>query len=351
MPKPLVWSYGVTTVPERRETYLPRTLESLRGAGFDAPRLFVDGDGRDYSDLGLEVTRRSPRLNAFGNWLLSLTEVYLRDPHAHRFAIFQDDVEVYRNARTYLDRVDYPTSGYWNLYTFPEYEKSVKDGAVGWFKTIQRGLGALALVFDKRAVMKILSSNDLIGRPQNASRGTQGIDGGVVHAMNAQTIYEYAHYPSLVQHIGDLSTLKHRQYEKPRSFLGRDFDAMELLEKDPVVQSDDPILDVQTQPEGESMAIKDMDEVCKKICEVMIDDQPDRPHRWSRNWIVDRMREEGYTPEQVDAALSTIGQSRVCDTHRRSSRSYYEYSTTENQFGKMKDYHSTLPPKDVNGPR
>src|SRR5579872_2050280 len=34
-PVALAWAYGVTTVPARRDTLLPRTLASLRQAGFE----------------------------------------------------------------------------------------------------------------------------------------------------------------------------------------------------------------------------------------------------------------------------------------------------------------------------
>ena len=37
------WAYGITTVPSRRENLFERTLQSLAVAGFDNPRLFVDG--------------------------------------------------------------------------------------------------------------------------------------------------------------------------------------------------------------------------------------------------------------------------------------------------------------------
>jgi hypothetical protein len=37
------WAYGITTVPSRLTTLLPRTITSLAAAGFDKPHLFVDG--------------------------------------------------------------------------------------------------------------------------------------------------------------------------------------------------------------------------------------------------------------------------------------------------------------------
>lgn len=54
------WSYGVTTVTERRDTLLPQTLASLKAAGWDNPRLFVDGVNGGFDHFGLPVTYRDP---------------------------------------------------------------------------------------------------------------------------------------------------------------------------------------------------------------------------------------------------------------------------------------------------
>ncbi len=43
MAKPKRWMYGVTTTPTREEDLFPRTLASLKNAGFDNPWLFIDG--------------------------------------------------------------------------------------------------------------------------------------------------------------------------------------------------------------------------------------------------------------------------------------------------------------------
>ena len=113
------WAYGVTTVPRRRDDLLPRTLASLRAAGWDSPRLFVDGDDDTVSwsrEFGLPVTARKPLVRVTGNWLLGMVELYVRDPHADRYAIFQDDVVFCRNARAYLDSVPAPERGYMNLH-------------------------------------------------------------------------------------------------------------------------------------------------------------------------------------------------------------------------------------------
>lgn len=244
------WVAGLTTVPSRRSTTLPRTLSSLADAGFDSPRLFVDGDDDTKSwqaEFSLEVTTRLPALRPFGNWLASLWELYLRDPKADRYAMFQDDFLAYPNLRHYLESCEYPQRGYLNLYTFRDNEDLIRDKPTGWLKSrllcsnensplykgpkgLQNGRGALALVFDHEAVTTLLIQPNMIKKPQDTRRGHKSIDGAVVTAMNYAGWSEYIHNPSLVQHIGTDSTIRDKPWkEEAQSWRGDCFDAMELM--------------------------------------------------------------------------------------------------------------------------
>jgi len=236
------WSYGVLTVPQRRDNLLPVTLASLEEAGFNNPTLFVDNC--ELSDIDSYATRHyplvfriSPGVLAFGNWFLALWELYLKNPASQFFALFEDDILVCSNLRQYLEQSEYPKSGYWNLYTAMENE-SLVEGKEGWALSNQLGRGALALVFDKTAVMKILAANHIVNRVQNTSRGCKGIDGAVSDAMKQSHYKEYVHNPSLVQHMGIETTIKRPRYIsnnpsfKPSSlFRGKDFDVLELLKR------------------------------------------------------------------------------------------------------------------------
>jgi len=234
----VVWQYGVTTVPERLETLLPDTLKSLEVAGFPEPRLFVDGPYSSTAKaLGLPTTYRDPKVRAFGNWVLALWELYLRNPHADRYAIFQDDLVAYPHLREYLERSVYPHQhnnmqpGYWNLYTFPINLTLCPKDYIGWYPSDQCGKGAVGLVFCKDAVTTLLSQSHTVGRPQNIKRGHRAIDGGIVTAMRNARWREYVHNPSLVQHTGTESTLDNRQHDLADSFRGVDFDARKLIEE------------------------------------------------------------------------------------------------------------------------
>jgi len=222
------WSYGVTTVAERFEDLLPKTLASLATAGFDEPRLFIDGATEVPDHLRhYDITYRPPpNIRTFGNWVLSAWELYLREPTADRYAIFQDDFVTYNNLRAYLERVEYPEKTYLNLYTFP---REHKERSKGFYPSRQHGKGAVALVFSNEALRVLLATEHMVNRPLSAKRGWRAVDGGIVETMRKLGWREMVHNPSLVQHTGDISTMKNRPHPKAPAFMGEDFDALDLL--------------------------------------------------------------------------------------------------------------------------
>lgn len=239
----ITWTYGVTTVLERRTNLLPRTLASLAKAGFDSPRLFIDGATLEEAmwyraEFGLEITVRTPRVKTFGNWTLALGELYLRSPASQRFAVFQDDLVTYPNLRQYLDRVPFPETGYWNLYTVAQNQVLALKGngpdgrALGWFPSNQKGKGAVGLVFNRQGVLTCLTHKHMVERPLDAERGWKAIDGGIVSAFRKAGWTEYCHNPSLVQHTGDTSSMgnKLKVCLHSESFRGEEFDALSLLD-------------------------------------------------------------------------------------------------------------------------
>lgn len=259
----IVWAVGVTTVKERVHTTLQPTLNCLRAAGFPIPRLFADNSADDFAGpvlngcyLNSPLTNREPRIRAYGNWLLGLTELVIREPLAHYYAMFQDDLLCYKNLRPYLESCVYPSRGYWNLYTFPENQqlvppdpKNPAQAATGWFRSNQRGRGGLGLVFSQDVAYKLLGSQHMYSRMRNLERGWQSIDGAVVTALAHQGVVEFIHSPSLTQHTGSVSImgkdsqshphyLAHPEWKRHTDpqpvaplFRGADFDAMELIKE------------------------------------------------------------------------------------------------------------------------
>lgn len=249
------WSYAITTTPKRRGDHFIRTLASLRAGGFDRPRIFVDGatfpQAEEYErTFGLEVTTRYPTIRTAGHWILTLYELYIREPTADRYAIFQDDMVTYKHLREYLEKSPYPAKGYCNLYMFPsnqtlapplpEGESKRRKGV--WYQSRelesgpvypegknQTGRGAVALVFNVAAVVALLSSEHMASRPQDPDKGWRKIDGGIVDSLNKAGFREYVHDPSLVQHTGTVSTMGSKPHKLAESFRGEEFSALDLL--------------------------------------------------------------------------------------------------------------------------
>ncbi len=232
MKKPTTFAYGVTTCPERIENHLlKRTLKSLAAAGFDKPRLFVDGEDpcriglAALSGMSREITNRNPKIHLSGNWILALWELYLREPTAHRFILFQDDIVTCKNLRAYLAKCPYEPKSYYNLITY-EQNEALADGRTGWYPSNQRGRGAQALMFDTETVRELLGSKHLPDSMQDARRGPQTIDGKVMDALRVSGWSELVHLPSLVHHTGDESTVGHKKQKAGNTFPGEDWDPL-----------------------------------------------------------------------------------------------------------------------------
>ena len=240
-PAKMKWSYGVTTVPRRfdsgpgNEPILPRTLESLAKGGFDKPWLFVDGATSLPPHLSSaveekRVTFRAQPIRTHGNWILSIYELYIREPEADRYALFQDDFVTYLNLRQYLEACPYPDKGYWNCYTFnSNHTLAERGGFKRWYESNQMGRGAVALVFNRDVLMTLLSTRYMVERPIDPHRGWRAVDGGIVTALKREGVKEYVHNPSLVQHIGEISSMGNKPHQSAPAWKGESFNALDLL--------------------------------------------------------------------------------------------------------------------------
>lgn len=236
------WSYGITTCPERIENgLLDQTKQSLAKTGFTNPTIFVDGPigPWEFENTPNPASYRSANLRPFGNWMLAAWELWLRNPLAQRYAIFQDDVIAVYGLMNYLSTCEYPYDGYLNLYTFPENQKGMSL-KLGWYPAEGgQGLGALGLVFDNEAMSKLLRDPHLIMRCKNSHRGHKLIDGAVNEAMKNAGYKEYVHNPSLLQHAGQFKSTfpekKNKSHQLAPSFPGENVDINEFTEKLKVV--------------------------------------------------------------------------------------------------------------------
>lgn len=250
------WSYGVTTVKDRLDTLLPRTLKSLKAGGFTHPLLFIDACRPEdvptwiKSEYRDRYATRFPRMMVVGNWMLGMWELYLREPHADYYAMFQDDLVCYRNLKAYLEHSKPPTNGYLNLFTNPtnesEKSKSLPSNKSGWYPAYQWGKGALALVFSNEMLRHLLKQDNVINKCRGDRKPLKNLDGMVIEAINpthkkSSPLLEWVHSPSLVQHTGHLTSagnyrrdkkgevLPGCNYEDAPEWMGEDFDALSLL--------------------------------------------------------------------------------------------------------------------------
>lgn len=231
------WAYGITTISTRIRDCLPRTLDSLRAAGFDAPVIFADSytHANFYAHLPLSISLRHPPVQTFGNAVLALWELFLRDHEADRYALFQDDVLACHGLREYLTRCDLPKQTYWNLYTVPQNQE-LCGNCRGWFKSNQKGRGALGLVFSRQGIKDLIANPELIEH-RRTPHGHKNFDGAIKSALVDGLGYvELCHSPSLVDHHGDYSeagngmTVGGKPFARAGVFRGEGWDCRELLE-------------------------------------------------------------------------------------------------------------------------
>jgi hypothetical protein len=244
------WAYGITCVPSRFDTLLPKTIANLKRGGFTAPTLYADRCSLKQAleleqSTGLRVVPRHNYSNdlegvAWANYLLALWDLLIRHRNATRFVIFQDDVTVVTNLLQYLSTIELKEDTYWNLYTGNMNELICNHMGISgqkgvWFKSDQRGRGALALVLGRNAVEDLLSHPVTVQRPRSASKNWhKNLDGWVCEVLINQLkkYTELCHSPSLVQHIGFMeTTLMHQQYVPTKLYPGDEWDALSLLEK------------------------------------------------------------------------------------------------------------------------
>lgn len=226
----ITWSYGITTVPSRADNLLAQTVASLAAAGFDSPAIYMDGMPEESQSPNLDnvssVVIRWPPLGNLGNWMNALFNLYLDNPAAEMFAVFEDDFICCKNLREYLERCPYPKFGYWNLITHDQ-NLVLTGGIEGWHLSNQLGRGAVGLVFNNKAVRRLLSCQEFI-----TSAGVKGrrgsADGMVLTVLKGLDYEEYIHYPSLLQHKGGGASVLGHQYGEMKGWI-EGYDPLTLL--------------------------------------------------------------------------------------------------------------------------
>lgn len=205
--EPLKWSVGVTTCPRRLST-IDACLDSLNAAGWRDVRLFMDDEvelAPRHADLPRSV--RIPRLGAWPNYYASLTEMVMRDPQADVYMLVQDDTLFYGHSglRDYLERF-VADCDLVSLFCPRDYSRREP----GWYVLEEAWFwGALAFVFSRPVAQTFLTDQRVMSHRWHSDYGggVKGID--VVIGSWAERVGADVYYPSpsLVQHIGEVSTM------------------------------------------------------------------------------------------------------------------------------------------------
>ena len=201
------WAVGVTTAPRRRPT-LESCLDSIVRAGWDAPRLFLDGSAELPSRYNhLSVTWRENSVGAWPAWYLGLAELLLQQPHADAYVLLQDDVILYdrESLRAYLEEVLWPGDEtglvslfYTGLHPAPGWHTSPADWHWGAQGFVFPPPVARALLCDP-----VLSRAWLEASPEHHIP----IPELLCEWTGRMAIPVWYANPSLAQHIGNTSTI------------------------------------------------------------------------------------------------------------------------------------------------
>lgn len=198
------WSVGVTTAPRRQST-LSTCVESLLASGWKNPHLFVDGQV-DLEDSLRPICRKA-RPESIGAWpaWCNAVETLLEDD-ADTLLVIQDDTlfPYVESMRRYVESMLWPEDQpcLISLYT------STDDMQPGnfWRKLPNRWkFGALAFVIPADLARDIVESNQR--GELNVVQGTAGIDTRIGCWAEQRNIPVWHPSPSLVQHIGQVSSV------------------------------------------------------------------------------------------------------------------------------------------------
>ena len=207
-PKVCNWSVGVISAPRRVAT-LDTCVDSLIRAGWEPPRLFVDAATTIATrHAGLPLTLREPRIGAFPNYYLALAEMVMRDPEADAYMLAEDDVlfSDREDLRAYVEDVLWPSDpiGAVSLYCSSMYTRSDP----GWHKFDGEWVwGALAFIFSPESARRFLSDPLIFAHRTSKDEGLADTDALIGVWSQQRDLPLFFPTPSLVQHIGDTSSL------------------------------------------------------------------------------------------------------------------------------------------------
>jgi len=197
------WAVGVVTAPRKIST-ITKTIKALEKAGWENGIIFAEPNSYIYQNNNWEYVHRSKRLGIFGNWMLGLYELFIRNIDADAFFMIQDDILVPPNTRNYLERSLWFTETPHLVSLFGMFDN---DPEYQWREVYKYEGGPNSIIMSHETVQEILSS--LIPLQYygiQSKKNTSFDDLGIFSLMSKNNWPTFYPKPSISDHIGHYST-------------------------------------------------------------------------------------------------------------------------------------------------
>lgn len=208
----LNWSTCIITAPRQHPTLL-RCMQNLQSAGWRDFRIFAEPGCEDLPrDQGIPIVERVGSLGAWPNWYLALAELLMRQPNADFYFLLEDDALLYQgqpNLKSYVEQslVSNPQLAFASLYC----ADAIMANQIGWVSGNlgKYFIGALALVIPKESALKLMTNENVARHRETGGEdhGTKLTDAVLGRWAFENQLRVLVHNPSLVDHIGNTSTL------------------------------------------------------------------------------------------------------------------------------------------------
>jgi len=221
------WVVGIQTCPREEDVYINHTIAGIHRAGWDQITIFAEPNSP--VPVGYPVTYRPCRYGDWTNWVCAFFELFIANPDANAFVLFEDDITLSMHIRNYLDWA-IPKLGRFgclSLYTPPTHHSDWK----GWHDEADAGWalsGAQGMVFTRPSLQRFLSDPkileyrfDEIGK-KNAHKDCAI---GKWACKKERVLY---HTPSLIDHRGIQSLIGTKNHQAV-DYVGDDFDCETLI--------------------------------------------------------------------------------------------------------------------------
>lgn len=202
------WSVGITTAPRHGGTsYLADTVKSLEQAGWPDVTIFGDYGSKPFKGIPTHIVQ-DRRVGSWPNFQRALR--WMREHvRADAYMVCQDDILLARHCREWLEPElwPFPKIGCMDLYVSAV---TSQDMTAGWYASQDEpyGTGALAVVMPRESVDALLDNP--------TGKGSMSKTDYFLEKFCCDTQRPFVrHNPSLVRHIGKVSTFENRGGDRP----------------------------------------------------------------------------------------------------------------------------------------